>query len=94
MAAMIHVAALIPELTMASDTHYPWLVDDADIIVGGKLPLVGGRMKVPAGAGLGVELDRDKLARAHETYEKCGMRDRDDATTMRMVEPGWERGIL
>jgi glucarate dehydratase len=94
MAAMIHVAALIPELTMASDTHYPWLVDGADIIVGGKLPIVGGKMKVPAGAGLGVELDRDKLARAHETYEKCGMRDRDDATTMRMVEPGWQRSIL
>jgi glucarate dehydratase len=94
MAAMIHVAALIPELTMASDTHYPWLIDGADIIVGGKLPIVGGKLKVPAGAGLGVELDRDKLARAHETYEKCGMRDRDDATTMRMVEPGWQRSIL
>ena len=94
MAAMIHVAALIPELTMASDTHYPWLPDDADIIVGKKLPIVGGRMKIPAGPGLGVELDRDKLARAHETYNKCGMRDRDDATTMRMVEPGWQRTIF
>ena len=94
MAAMIHLAALIPELTMASDTHYPWLVDDADIIVGGKLPMSGGRMKIPAGAGLGVELDRDKLARAHEVYQKCGMRDRDDATTMRMVEPGWQRSLL
>jgi len=94
MAAMIHVAALIPELTMASDTHYPWLVENADIIVGGKLPITGGRMKIPAGAGLGVELDRDKLAAAHEVYNKCGMRDRDDATTMRMVEPGWERNIF
>ena len=93
MAAMIHVAALIPELTMASDTHYPWLPDGADIIAGGKLPITGGRMAIPAAAGLGVELDRDALARAHETYEKCGMRDRDDATTMRMVEPGWERTI-
>ena len=33
MAAMIHLAASIPELTMASDTHYPWLPDDADIVV-------------------------------------------------------------
>jgi glucarate dehydratase len=94
MAAMIHLAALIPELTMASDTHYPWLVDDADIIVGGKLPMTGGRMKIPAAPGVGVELDRDKLARAHEIYQKCGMRDRDDATTMRMVEPGWQRTIF
>ena len=34
MAAMIHLAAVVPQLTMASDTHYPWLVDDADIIEG------------------------------------------------------------
>jgi glucarate dehydratase len=94
MAAMIHLAALIPELTMASDTHYPWLIDGADIIVGGKLPIVGGRMKIPPRPGVGVELDRDKLAAAHETYNKCGMRDRDDATTMRMVEPGWQRNIF
>jgi glucarate dehydratase len=48
-------------------------------------------MKVPSGAGLGVELDQDKLARAKETYEKCGMRGRDDAATMRMIEPNWKR---
>jgi glucarate dehydratase len=94
MAAMIHVAALVPELTVASDTHYPWLVESAEIIAGGKLPIVNGRMKVPAGPGLGVTLDKDKLAQAHEIYNKCGMRERDDATTMRMVEPGWERSIF
>ena len=94
MAAMIHVAALIPELTVASDTHYPWLVDSFEIIAGGKLPMTGGRMKIPAAPGLGVELDRDRLARAHEVYQKCGMRDRDDAATMRMVEPGWQRNIF
>jgi len=94
MAAMIHVASLIPELTMASDTHYPWLPDDADIIAGKKLPLTGGRMQIPSAPGLGVTLDQDKLARAKETYSKCGMRDRDDATTMRMVEPGWQRTIF
>jgi glucarate dehydratase len=93
MAAMIHLAALVPELTVASDTHYPWLVDSAEIIAGGKLPMTGGRMKVPAGPGLGVELDRDRLAKAAEVYQKCGMRDRDDANTMKMVEPGWQRNI-
>ena len=94
MAAMIHLAATIPQLTVASDTHYPWLVDSADIVAGGKLPIASGRMKIPVGPGLGVELDRDKLAHAHETYEKCGMRDRDDEATMRLVEPGWRRTIL
>jgi glucarate dehydratase len=94
MAAMIHLAAVVPQLTMASDTHYPWLVESADIIAGGKLPIRDGRMKIPDGPGLGVKLDHDKLARAHETYRKCGMRNRDDATTMRMVDPTFDRNQL
>jgi glucarate dehydratase len=94
MAAMIHVAAVVPQLTLASDTHYPWLVEDADIIEGPKLPIKGGTMAVPKGPGLGVALDRDKLARAHEVYTKCGMRGRDDGPLMRRLEPGWTGGLL
>ncbi|MCI0463145.1 MAG: hypothetical protein L0Z62_39870 [Gemmataceae bacterium] len=91
MAAMIHVGACVPQLTVASDTHYPWLPESADLIQGAKLPIRGGRMRLPEGPGLGVRLDADKVARAQETYRKCGMRERDDAFTMRLVEPGWKR---
>jgi glucarate dehydratase len=89
MAAMIHVAAVVPELTVASDTHYPWLVETADIIVGGKLKIAGGKMQIPSKPGVGVELDRDALARAHETYRKSGMTERDDLRTMQLIHPGW-----
>ena len=51
-------------------------------------------MRVPAGPGLGVDLDCDKLAKARETYEKCGMRKRDDAFTMQLIEPGWKPKIV
>jgi glucarate dehydratase len=94
MAAMIHLAASLPQLTTASDTHYPWLPDDSDIIEGPKLAIRGGMMAVPEGPGLGVNLDRDKLARAHEIYKKCGMRGRDDGSLMRKIEPGWTGGLL
>jgi len=94
MAAMIHLAATLPQLTLASDTHYPWLVERDEIISGGKLPIRGGRMTVPKGPGLGVEIDRDRLARANETYRRSGMRQRDDARTMQLVEPGWKRELL
>jgi glucarate dehydratase len=94
MAAMIHVGAVCPQLTVASDTHYPWLPENADIIQGPKLPIRNGKLAVPTGPGLGVTLDADKLARAAETYRKCGMRERDDAGTMRMVEPGWKRELF
>ena len=94
MAAMIHVGAIVPQLTHPSDTHYPWLIEGADIIEGPNLPIAGGRMKVPTTPGVGVTIDRDKLARANEVFEKCGMRGRDDARTMRMLEPGWERRLF
>lgn len=94
MAAMIHLAASIPHLTLASDTHYPWLVEGTDIIEGPMLPIRDGQMQIPAGSGLGVTLDRDKVARAAEVYHKCGMRKRDDGSLMRRLEPGWKGELL
>jgi glucarate dehydratase len=94
MAAMVHLAAAIPQLTSASDTHYPWLPDDADIIEGPKLAIRDGGMTLPEGPGLGVSIDRDKLARAHEVYRKTSMRRRDDGSLMRQLEPGWTGGLL
>jgi glucarate dehydratase len=94
MAAMIHLGAVTPQLEIASDTHYPWLPAGADLIEGAKLTIRDGKMKVPEGPGLGVSLDRDKLARARETYRKCGMTERDDESTMRLIEPKWERKLL
>jgi glucarate dehydratase len=46
-----------------------------------------GAVAVPDGPGLGVELDPDALARAHETYVRCGLTKRDDATYMRRFVP-------
>ena len=94
MAAMVHLAAATRQLECASDTHYPWLVDSADILVGPKLAIESGQIRVPTGPGLGVEVDRDKLARADQVYQKCGIRDRDDGATMRMVDPNWKRELL
>jgi glucarate dehydratase len=93
MAAMIHLAATIPQITLASDTHYPWLPDGYDVIAGEKLPIRNGRMAIPAGPGLGVALDPDKLARAHEVYVKCGMKNRDDVATIKLVEPNWDKSL-
>jgi glucarate dehydratase len=70
-AAMLHLAAALPNLTVAPDSHYHHLTDD--IIEGGKLPYRNGKMLVPKGPGLGVKLDRDKLAEYHELSKKKQM---------------------
>ena len=62
---------------MASDTHYPWLVESG-IIEGPKLSIRDGRMNVPTGLGLGVTLDQNKLAMPMKLMRGCGMRGRDD----------------
>jgi glucarate dehydratase len=69
--AMIHLAAAIPNMTVAPDSHYHHLTDD--IIEGGKLKYKNGAMAVPKCPGLGVKLDRDKLAKYHELSKKQQM---------------------
>ncbi len=89
LAAMVHLgAALPPELFHDLDTHYPWQSDE--VIVGGKIQFEEGAVAVPAGPGLGVELDREALAQLHENFKKCGLTHRNDEIEMQKIEPGWK----
>ena len=89
LAAMVHLGAATPHLTYACDTHWPWKTED--VVVPGALDFDGGAVAVPRGPGLGVELDRDALARLHEQYLRCGLRNRDDTGYMQRVNPGYEK---
>src|SRR6202012_4887490 len=91
LAAMVHLAAATPNLTYACDTHWPWKNAADDVIAGTPFIFEGGSLAVPAGPGLGVELDRDALARLHQQYLACGLRNRDDTGYMRRVNPDYER---
>jgi len=87
LAASTHLAAAVPNLSYACDTHIPWQVED--VIEPGVLRFVDGAVPVPASPGLGVTLDRDALAQLHEQYLTCGIRRRDDVGYMRTIEPSW-----
>jgi glucarate dehydratase len=89
LAAMTHLASATPNLDYACDTHWPWKRPEDDVVVPGVLSFSGGAVKVPTTPGLGVELDRDALARLHEQYLACGIRNRDDTSYMRTVDPGF-----
>jgi glucarate dehydratase len=52
MSAMIHALAATPQLAYAADTHYVWLPEEADIIVGENLPIQNGKMTIPPSPGL------------------------------------------
>ena len=87
LAAMVHLGAAIPKLKYALDTHYPWQSDE--IIIGGRFKFEDGQVAVPTGAGLGVELDREALAKLHQNYLTCGLTKRNDEIEMQKVQPGW-----
>ena len=83
LATMLHLGAVLPNLTFAADAHYHHLKDD--VIEGGKMAYEEGAIAVPTGPGLGVRLDRDKLAEYHETYERLGSYPYDQDP----LRPGW-----
>jgi glucarate dehydratase len=90
--AMAHVAAATPHLTYACDTHYPWQTSEDEIVVGGRIPIKGGKVAIPDLPGLGVMLDYDQLERGKERYQKLPYRKRDDEAEMRKhVDPEWRR---
>ncbi len=83
LATMLHLGAVIPNLSFAADAHYHELVDD--IIEGGKLPYQRGAIAVPTAPGLGVRLNRDKLAEYSEMYKHLGSYPYDQDP----LRPGW-----
>ncbi len=85
--AMTHLAASVPHLAYACDTHYPW--QDAEIVQGGRLQFEDGSLRVPRGPGLGVAIDREALARLHDNWVHCGIRHRDDLGQMRKYDPSF-----
>ena len=70
LATMLHLGAVIPNLSFAADAHYHHLADD--IIEGGKFRYEGGSIKVPEGPGLGVKLNREKVEQYSELYRRLG----------------------
>ena len=83
LATMLHLGAVVPNLGFAADAHYHHLTDD--VIAGGRMRYENGAIRVPDAPGLGITLDRDKLARYHELYRELGgyPYDRDPG------RPGW-----
>jgi glucarate dehydratase len=70
LATMLHLGAVLPNLVFTADAHYHHLVDD--VITGGKMRYKNGRIAVPDGPGLGVQLDREKLETYAELYRSLG----------------------
>lgn len=88
LAAFAQVGAAAVGEPAPLDTHWIWqdgqdLLEDAPKIVGGKL-------QVPRGPGLGVRLNMERVMEANALYDKLPSHDRDDAAGMQYLIPGWK----
>jgi glucarate dehydratase len=83
LATMLHLGAVIPNLSFAADAHYHQLTDD--VIEGGKFEYQDGSIAVPAGPGLGVRLDRERFGQYRELYKRLGPYPYDQDP----LRPGW-----
>ncbi|GGR75715.1 putative glucarate dehydratase [Streptomyces aureoverticillatus] len=94
LAAMTHVAATVPDLRHACDSHYPWQSED---VLTERLRFEGGHVAVSDAPGLGVVLDRDRLGALHRRWLDEGfapLRERDDAAAMRRLDPEWTTPLV
>jgi glucarate dehydratase len=83
LASMLHLGAVLPNLTFAADAHYHHLLDD--VIEGGLMKYENGSIAVPRSPGLGVKLNRDKVAEYSELYKRLGGYPYDQDP----MRPGW-----
>jgi L-alanine-DL-glutamate epimerase-like enolase superfamily enzyme len=72
-AAVLQLHAAHRNFVLDNQTYY-WNLED-DIVVGGLMPWHGCELEVPLGPGVGVELDRDRVAHYQALYER-EVRDR------------------
>ncbi|OLF12162.1 glucarate dehydratase [Actinophytocola xinjiangensis] len=87
LAMLTHTGAAAPGPITALDTHWIW--QDGQALTRRPPRVENGQVTVPTSPGLGLELDRDALAAAHNLYREHGLGARDDAIAMRQLVPGW-----
>jgi glucarate dehydratase len=87
LAMFTQVAAAAPGEITAIDTHWIW--QDGQNLTSNPLRITDGAIAMTDRPGLGVDLDHDALAAAHELYLAEGLGARDDAAAMQYLVPGW-----
>jgi len=88
LAMFTHAAAAAPGNITAIDTHWIW--QDGQRLTKAPLQIVGGNVQVPKKPGLGIEIDMDQVAKAHELYKGMGLGARDDSVAMQFLVPNWK----
>jgi glucarate dehydratase len=88
LAMFTHVAAAAPGRITAIDT--PWIWQDGRRLTKEPLQITNGKLEVPERPGLGIEIDMERIERAHALYNTMALGARDDAQAMQFPRAGLE----
>jgi glucarate dehydratase-related protein len=87
LAMFAHVGAAAVGKTTALDTHWIW--QDGQQLTHEPHRIEGGKITVSDAPGLGIDVDMERIARAHELYKAQPSGARNDAVVMQHLIPGW-----
>ena len=88
LAIFAQTAAACPGDITAVDTHWIW--QDGQDLCDNAYKIKDGKLKIPDAPGLGLEINMDRVMKAHELYNKLDSGDRDDSVAMQYLIPGWK----
>jgi len=89
LAMFSHTAAAVPGKINAIDTHWIWQ-EGLERLTKEPLQIIDGYVEIPKKPGLGIEIDREQIEKAHALYvEKC-LGARDDALGMQFLVKDWK----
>lgn len=89
LAMFTHCAAAVPGEINAIDTHWIWQ-EGSERLTKEPLQIVDGCVAIPSKPGLGIEVDREQIMKAHQLYIENCLGGRDDAVGMQYLIPGWK----
>lgn len=88
LAMFVHVAAAAPGNITPMDTHWIW--QEGQDLCKDTMKIVDGKIEVPTIPGLGIEIDMEKVWKAHELYNRLENHDRDDSIAMQYLIKDWK----
>lgn len=89
LAMMVQTAAAVPGKLNGIDTHWIWQ-EGLERLTMEPLQIKDGCIDLPDKPGLGIEVDRDQVMKAHKLYVDNSLGARDDAKGMQYLIPGWK----
>ena len=89
LAMVVQCAAAIPGKMNGIDTHWIWQ-EGRERLTKQPMEIVDGCIDLPKKGGLGIEVDREQVLKAHKLYMDNCLGARDDAKGMQYLIPGWK----